>query len=100
MNHEDISSALHLGFIDETELEFQKPFKIETEENQWLFCDFYNFKMINEWKLSWGKRKISVHLSPLNEKLAAEGKGIWVTIYAVDLYIVTIPITVKNVNLR
>lgn len=44
----------------------------------------------------WGKRKVSEHLSQLNEKLAAEGKGIWVTIYAIDLYIVTIPCTVKK----
>ncbi|EDZ57518.1 conserved hypothetical protein [Bacillus cereus H3081.97] len=39
---------------------------------------------------------MSEHLSQLNEKLAAEGKGIWVTIYAIDLYIVTIPCTVKK----
>ncbi|ACJ81524.1 hypothetical protein B4153_0961 [Bacillus cereus] len=39
---------------------------------------------------------MSEHLSQLNEKLAAEGKGIWVTIYAIDLYIVTILCTVKK----
>ncbi len=27
LNHEDISSVLHLGFINEAELEFQKLFK-------------------------------------------------------------------------
>lgn len=44
----------------------------------------------------WGIRKVSEHLSQLNEKLAAEGKGIHVKVYAVDLYIVTIPMTVKK----
>ncbi|MBZ4222328.1 hypothetical protein [Bacillus wiedmannii] len=44
----------------------------------------------------WGKRKVSEHLSQLDKKLEAEGKGIWVTIYAIDLYIVTIPCTVKK----
>ncbi|WP_319802173.1 hypothetical protein [Bacillus thuringiensis] len=34
LNHEDISSVLHLGFINETELEFQKVFKKEIEEKQ------------------------------------------------------------------
>ncbi len=34
LNHEDISSVLHLGFINETELEFQKLFKKEIEEKQ------------------------------------------------------------------
>lgn len=43
-----------------------------------------------------GKRKVSEHLSQLDKKLEAEGKGIWVTIYAIDLYIVTIPCTVKK----
>lgn len=43
-----------------------------------------------------GKRKVSEHLSQLDKKLDAEGKGIWVTIYAIDLYIVTIPCTVKK----
>lgn len=47
-----------------------------------------------------GKRKVSEHLSQLNKKLKAAGKGIWVTIYAIDLYIVTIPCTVKNINLN
>ena len=47
-----------------------------------------------------GKRKVSEHLSQLDKKLEAEGKGIWVTIYAIDLYIVTIPCTVKNINLN
>ena len=27
LNHEDISSVLHIGFINETEVEFQKLFK-------------------------------------------------------------------------
>ncbi|EEM71547.1 hypothetical protein bthur0009_23420 [Bacillus thuringiensis serovar andalousiensis BGSC 4AW1] len=47
-----------------------------------------------------GERKVSEHLSQLNKKLKVEGKGIWVTIYAIDLYIVTIPCTVKNINLN
>lgn len=34
LNHEDISSVLHLGFINETELEFQKLFKKEIEEKR------------------------------------------------------------------
>ncbi|PQZ42067.1 hypothetical protein CQZ94_30310 [Bacillus sp. MYb209] len=34
MNHEDISSVLNLGFINETELEFQKLLKKEVEEKQ------------------------------------------------------------------
>ncbi|MBR9694520.1 hypothetical protein BM74_17170 [Bacillus thuringiensis] len=34
MNHEDISSVLHIGFINETEVEFQKLFKKEIEEKQ------------------------------------------------------------------
>ncbi|MRS07752.1 DUF4176 domain-containing protein, partial [Bacillus anthracis] len=34
LNHEDISSVLHLGFINETEVEFQKLFKKEIEEKQ------------------------------------------------------------------
>ncbi|MGE6402299.1 DUF4176 domain-containing protein [Bacillus cereus] len=34
LNHEDISSVLHLGFINETELEFQKLFKKEVEEKR------------------------------------------------------------------
>ncbi|MBJ8084056.1 hypothetical protein JDS82_23115 [Bacillus cereus group sp. N14] len=38
----------------------------------------------------WGKRKVSEHLSQLNKK------RIWVTIYVIDLYIVTIPCTVKK----
>ena len=57
----------------------------------------YNVPKVFQWfPRRWGKRKVSEHLSQLNEKLEAEGKGIWVTIYAVDLYIVTIPYTVKK----
>jgi len=57
----------------------------------------YNVPKVFQWfPRKWGKRKVSEHLSQLNGKLAAEGKGIWVTIYAIDLYIVTIPCTVKK----
>ncbi|AAU19363.1 group-specific protein [Bacillus cereus E33L] len=57
----------------------------------------HNVPKVFQWfPRKWGKRKVSEHLSQLNEKLAAEGKGIWVTIYAIDLYIVTIPCTVKK----
>jgi hypothetical protein len=57
----------------------------------------HNVPKVFQWfPRRWGKRKVSQHLSQLNEKLAAEGKGIWVTIYAVDLYIVTIPCRVKK----
>ncbi|WJE55473.1 hypothetical protein QRE66_27680 (plasmid) [Bacillus cereus] len=57
----------------------------------------HNVPKVFQWfPRKWGKRKVSEHLSQLNEKLAAEGKGIWVTIYAIDLYIVTIPYTVKK----
>ncbi|WP_028402315.1 hypothetical protein [Ectobacillus panaciterrae] len=43
-----------------------------------------------------GVRKVSEHLSQLNKKLAAQGKGIWVMVYAVDLYVVTIPLVVRK----
>ncbi|HDR4604062.1 MULTISPECIES: hypothetical protein [Bacillus] len=57
----------------------------------------HNVPKVFQWfPRKWGKRKVSEHLSQLNEKLAAEGKGIWVTIYAIDLYIVIIPCTVKK----
>ncbi|ENQ3106502.1 hypothetical protein ACEOWJ_002533 [Bacillus cereus] len=57
----------------------------------------YNVPKVFQWlPKSWGRRKVSEHLSQLNEQLAAEGKGIWVTTYAVDLYILTIPLTVKK----
>ncbi|ADK03691.1 TPA: hypothetical protein QCU10_006085 [Bacillus anthracis] len=57
----------------------------------------HNVPKVFQWfPRKWGKRKVSEHLSQLNEKLAAEGKGIWVTIYAIDLYIVTILCTVKK----
>ncbi|PFE28515.1 hypothetical protein CN279_04675 [Bacillus anthracis] len=67
----------------------------------WRLNAWYNKKhnvpKVFQWfPRKWGKRKVSEHLSQLNEKLAAEGKGIWVTIYAIDLYIVTIPCTVKK----
>ena len=61
----------------------------------------YNVPKVFQWfPRRWGKRKVSEHLSQLDKKLEAEGKGIWVTIYAIDLYIVTIPCTVKNINLN
>ncbi|MCU5479297.1 hypothetical protein OCB02_26725 [Bacillus cereus] len=57
----------------------------------------YNVPKVFQWfPRRWGKRKVSEHLSQLDKKLEAEGKGIWVTIYAIDLYIVTIPCTVKK----
>lgn len=57
----------------------------------------HNVPKVFQWfPRRWGKRKISEHLSQLNKKLETEGKGIWVTIYAIDLYIVTIPCTVKK----
>ncbi|MGF9877989.1 hypothetical protein ABEX39_09120 [Bacillus albus] len=57
----------------------------------------YNVPKVFQWfPTRWGKRKVSEHLSQLDKKLEAEGKGIWVTIYAIDLYIVTIPCTVKK----
>ncbi|PLT30797.1 hypothetical protein CUU66_06420 [Peribacillus deserti] len=43
-----------------------------------------------------GVRKVSQHLSQLNNELEAQGKGIWVTIYAIDLYIITIPLRVSK----
>ncbi len=38
----------------------------------------HNVPKVFQWfPRKWGKRKVSEHLSQLNEKLAAEGKGIW-----------------------
>ncbi|MFD5259666.1 hypothetical protein [Bacillus wiedmannii] len=67
----------------------------------WRLNAWYNKKhnvpKVFQWfPRRWGKRKVSEHLSQLNKKLKAEGKRIWVTIYAIDLYIVTIPCTVKK----
>ncbi len=71
----------------------------------WRLNAWYNKKhnvpKVFQWfPRRWGERKVSEHLSQLNKKLKVEGKGIWVTIYAIDLYIVTIPCTVKNINLN
>ncbi|HDR3649464.1 MULTISPECIES: hypothetical protein [Bacillus cereus group] len=67
----------------------------------WRLNAWYNKKhnvpKVFQWfPRRWGKRKVSEHLSQLNKKLKAAGKGIWVTTYAIDLYIVTIPCTVKK----
>ncbi|MBJ7987943.1 hypothetical protein JDS94_28675, partial [Bacillus cereus] len=44
----------------------------------------------------WGKRKISEQF--FQSRFDAEGKGIWIIYYAVDLYAVTIPLQVKKYN--
>ena len=50
LNHEDISSVLHLGFINETELEFQKLFKKKLKKNSDSFrC--WCFEIVKEWIL-------------------------------------------------
>ncbi|WJE50381.1 hypothetical protein QRE66_13300 [Bacillus cereus] len=44
----------------------------------------------------WGKRKISEEF--FQSKLELEGKGITITTYSVDLYIVSIPLKIKKYN--
>ncbi|MDR4985901.1 MULTISPECIES: hypothetical protein [Bacillus cereus group] len=44
----------------------------------------------------WGKRKISEQF--FQSKFAAEGKGILITMYAIDLYFISIPLKVKKYN--
>ncbi|HFF3183379.1 TPA: hypothetical protein ACOQ4A_003632 [Bacillus cereus] len=44
----------------------------------------------------WGKRKISEKF--YQSKFADEGKGILITIYAIDLYFISIPLKVKKYN--
>ena len=57
----------------------------------------HNVPKVFQWfPRGWGKRKVSGAFISTNKKVKAEGKGIWVTIYAIDLYIVTIPCTVKK----
>ncbi|MEM5607106.1 hypothetical protein AAHH76_04720 [Bacillus toyonensis] len=43
----------------------------------------------------WGKRKVSEQFH--QSKFADEGKGILITIYAIDLYFISIPLKVKNI---
>ncbi|QPQ30599.1 hypothetical protein [Lysinibacillus sp. JNUCC 51] len=44
----------------------------------------------------WGKRKVSERF--LQAKFTEEGKGITITTYAIDLYIISIPLEVKKYN--
>ncbi|MFJ7183926.1 hypothetical protein [Lysinibacillus xylanilyticus] len=44
----------------------------------------------------WGKRKVSKRF--LQAKFTEEGKGITITTYAIDLYIISIPLEVKKYN--
>ncbi|WP_369902281.1 hypothetical protein [Bacillus manliponensis] len=43
-----------------------------------------------------GKRKVSEQF--FQAKFTEEGKGIWITTYAIDLYIISIPLQVKRYN--
>ncbi|WP_156499209.1 hypothetical protein [Fictibacillus phosphorivorans] len=43
-----------------------------------------------------GIRKVNEHLSQMNKELAAQGIGIWVTYYAVDLYFITVPLKISK----
>lgn len=57
----------------------------------------YNVPKVFQWfPKKWGKRKISEQF--FQSRFGAEGKGIWITYYAVDLYVVTIPLQVKKYN--
>ncbi|KXY03353.1 MULTISPECIES: hypothetical protein [Bacillus cereus group] len=57
----------------------------------------YNVPKVFQWfPKKWGKRKISEQF--FQSKLDVEGKGIWIIYYAVDLYVVTIPLQVKKYN--
>ncbi|MDA1523790.1 hypothetical protein PDR34_14090 [Bacillus cereus] len=44
----------------------------------------------------WGKRKVSEKF--LQAKFADEGKGILIITYAIDLYVISIPLKVKKYN--
>ncbi|MEY8351437.1 hypothetical protein AALF16_24860 [Bacillus cereus] len=44
----------------------------------------------------WGKRKVAEKF--LQAKFADEGKGILITTYAIDLYVISIPLQVKKYN--
>ncbi|MFJ6266701.1 hypothetical protein ACIQGW_17175 [Lysinibacillus xylanilyticus] len=44
----------------------------------------------------WGKRKVSERF--LQAKFTEKGKGITITTYAIDLYIISIPLEVKKYN--
>ncbi|PFZ88597.1 hypothetical protein [Bacillus pseudomycoides] len=57
----------------------------------------YNVPKVFKWfPKRWGKRKISEQF--FQSKLDVEGKGISITYYAVDLYVITIPLQVKKYN--
>jgi len=57
----------------------------------------YNVPKVFKWfPKRWGKRKILEQF--YQSKLDVEGKGIWITYYAVDLYVITIPLQVKKYN--
>ncbi|MGG0759155.1 hypothetical protein [Bacillus paramycoides] len=57
----------------------------------------YNVPKVFKWfPKRWGKRKILEQF--YQSKLDVEGKGVWITYYAVDLYFVTIPLQVKKYN--
>ncbi|MGH1146180.1 hypothetical protein [Bacillus pseudomycoides] len=57
----------------------------------------YNVPKVFKWfPERWGKRKILEQF--YQSKLDVEGKGIWITYYAVDLYVITIPLQVKKYN--
>ena len=44
----------------------------------------------------WGKRKVSEEFQ--QAKFTEEGKGITIITYAVDLYVISIPLVVKKYN--
>lgn len=44
----------------------------------------------------WGKRKVSEQF--LQAKFAEEGKGITISTYAIDLFLISIPLKVKKYN--
>ncbi|MFJ8413352.1 hypothetical protein ACQKNN_00385 [Bacillus paramycoides] len=44
----------------------------------------------------WRKRKVSEQF--FQAKFADEGKGILITTYAIDLYVISIPLQVKKYN--
>ncbi|MGE7672882.1 hypothetical protein ACQKMV_04745 [Lysinibacillus sp. NPDC094403] len=44
----------------------------------------------------WGKRKVSEQF--LQAKFAEEGKGITISTYAIDLFLISIPLEVKKYN--
>ncbi|QQP10503.1 hypothetical protein FJQ98_14580 [Lysinibacillus agricola] len=44
----------------------------------------------------WGKRKVSEQF--LQAKFTEEGKGITISTYAIDLYVISIPLKVKKYN--